>query len=131
MNIQFRLHATSTPCRSAAVTPRFGSHEAMFTDIPGLTFRGRMVSVGEVARSPYSTATVRTALPAQEAVAKLAERFTAKGWIARPASVTDQMITQRFALVEAPYRWDALLVFVGRADGVYDVLIAINDSIVT
>jgi hypothetical protein len=131
MDLQFQLHATSTPCRSAAVTPRLSSHEANLTDIPGVAFRARLAPVASVpqSRSPYSTATVRTALPAREAVEKIAERFTAKGWTAQPATVAEQMITQRFELVQAPYRWDALLVFDRRADGVYDVLIAVTDSV--
>ena len=127
IDVQVRQHAASTSCRSAAVGPRFSAHAAPLDDIPGVTFRNRLMTADAVPASPYSTGTVRTALPARDAVAKIAERFVAKGWVARPAAGTDDMITQHFELVEAPYRWDALLVFDRRADGLYEVLIAISD----
>jgi hypothetical protein len=128
LDVQVRLHAASTPCRPAAVGPRLSAHAAELTDIPGVTFRDRLMTADAVPASPYSTGTVRTALPARDAVAKIAERFAAKGWTARPAAVGDDTITQRFELVEAPYRWEALLVFDRLADGAYEVLIAITDS---
>jgi hypothetical protein len=128
MDVEVHLHADTTSCRAAAVAPVLSAHAAKLTDIPGVAFRSRMSTVGTIAHSPYSTATVRTLLPASEAVAKIAERFVAKGWIARPPAVADRMITQRFELVEGVVRLDALLVFDRRAAGVYDVLIAVTDS---
>jgi hypothetical protein len=127
MDIQIRLHAASTSCGRAAAGPRLNAHAAELADIPGMTFVERVMTADAVPASPYSTGTVRTALPARDAVAKFAERFVAKGWVARPASVGDDMITQRFELADAPYRWEALLVFDRRADGLYEVLIAITD----
>jgi hypothetical protein len=129
LDVQIRLHAASTSCRSVAMAPRLDAHAAVLSDIPGLTFSNRLMTTDAVQASPYSTGTVRTALPARDAVAKIAERFVAKGWAARPASVGDDTITQRFELVETTYRWDALLVFDRRADGLYEVVIAIADSI--
>jgi hypothetical protein len=128
MDVELHLDAESTPCRTGAVAPIVSAHAAKLTDIPGVAFRSRMSTVGTISHSPYSTATVRTVLPASDAVAKIAERFVAKGWTPRPAAVTDRTITQRFELVEGAVRLDALLVFDRRAAGVYDVLIAVIDS---
>jgi hypothetical protein len=104
------------------------THAPELFDIPGMTFRDRVAELGGAPPSAYSAGTVRTALPPREAVAKIAERFAAKGWVERSAAVSDDTTTQRFELVEGAYRWDALLVFDRRSDGVYGVLIAISDS---
>lgn len=128
LDVQVRLHAASTSCRPAAAGPRLSAHEPELTGIPGVTFVNRLMTVDAVPASPYATGTARTASPARDAVALIAERFGAKGWTARPAAVGDDTITQRFELVEAPYRWEALLVFDRLADGAYEVLVAITDS---
>ncbi len=78
--------------------------------------------------TPFSTGTARTSLSAEDAVAKIAERFVAKGWTAAPAAVAGDTITQRFTFSSAARRFDALLAFDRRAQGVYDVLLAITDS---
>jgi hypothetical protein len=130
MDLGFRLHAESTTCRDAVVAPDVNAHMPVLTGIPDATFRARMTSPGPAieAYSPFSTGTVRTSLPPGAAVSKLAERFVAKGWTARPAVVADRMITQRFTCAGTARRLEALLVFDRRSEGVYDVMIALTDS---
>jgi len=130
MDLEFRLHAESTSCRDAVVAPDINAHTPVLTGIPDVAYHGRMTPSGPAieAYSPFLTGTVRTSLSPGEAVAKIAERFGAKGWTARPAVVADRMITQRFTFAGTVRRSEALLVFDRRAEGVYDVMIALTDS---
>lgn len=129
MDLEFRLHADSTDCRDAVTAPAIKSHTPVLTGIPGVAFTARLMTPEVVPRStPFSTGTARTSLSAEEAVAKIAERFAAKGWTAAPAVVAGEIITQRFTFASAARRFDTLLVFDRRAPGVYDVLFALTDA---
>jgi hypothetical protein len=129
MDLEIRLHAESSVCRDAVSAPLIKAHEPALTGIPGLTFTGRMTPLGiEQRPMPFQTGTARTSLAPADAVAKMAERFVAKGWTAQPASIAGETTTQQFTALTAVRRLDALLVFDRRAEGVYDVLIAITDA---
>jgi hypothetical protein len=95
----------------------FGSHIGPSTDAPipalggisGLEIFARMRMTESSENSLGSLAVIRTLLPAREAVAKLAERFTAKGWIARAPVVDGTTVLQHFSRVEGSRQWNALL----------------------
>ena len=129
MDLEFRLHAESTICRDAVTVPETNAHMPVLTGISGVEFNARLMSLGLPERStPFATGTARTSLAAEDAVAKIAERFVAKGWTPSPAAVDGETITQRFTFSSAARRFDALLVFDRRAQGVYDVLLAFTDA---
>lgn len=73
-------------------------------------------------RSFGAFAVIRTALPAADALAKLAERFTAQRWTARAPVAAGTTLLQHFSRVDGSVRWNALLILQPR-DGsatVYD-----------
>jgi hypothetical protein len=130
LDLAVSLHAESTLCRDAVVAPQVNAQMPALTGIPELSVRMRMGGPAFGGAPAFSSATVRTALPPADAVAKIAERFTAKGWNARAAVVAGETITQRFAFAGAVRRSEALLVFDRRGEGTYILMIALSDSAV-
>jgi hypothetical protein len=131
LDIQFYSYASSTSCKGGAREGRgAGSPVPVFAGIPGMTIYARMRSTETAEDSLGSLAVIRTALPAAAAVAKLAERFTAKGWTARSPVVDGATILQHFARTEASRRWDALLLFEPRSgnDHLYDAVVDITNA---
>jgi len=114
----------------------FGARAGAATDspvpalggIPGLEIYPRMRMTENREDSLGSLAAIRTALPAAEAVAKLAERFTAKGWTARAPVVDGATILQHFSRVEGSRQWNALLLLEPRLGSttVYDAALDVT-----
>jgi hypothetical protein len=126
LDIQF--HRNSPKCNEVLDRRTAGSPVPALGAIPGLTIYPRTRSTEAGGASLGSVAVIRTTLPAADAVAKLAERFTAKGWIARSRVVDGTTILQHFARTDASRRWDALLMFVPRpgSDQEFDALLDVR-----
>jgi hypothetical protein len=129
LDVQFFSYASTSLC-SLRAPDVHGARSPVpaLGNIPGLTIyaRTRMTEAGGGALG--SVAMIRTMLPAAEAVAKLAERFTANGWTARTPVVDGTTIVQHFARTEASRRWDALLLFEPHSDGdhLYDAVLDVR-----
>ena len=119
--------AETTLCHDGLVLPEQAASMPDLIGISGLAFRWRIGPPWISRPSPIATATVRTDLAPRDAVAKLAERFVAKGWQSREPTVTDQTITQRFTRAMTGRTIEALLALDRRAKGVYTVLLAFSD----
>jgi len=129
LDIQFYSYSGSGSCSSGALEGRdAGSPVPALGGIPGLTVYARMRSTETREDSLGSLAVIRTALPAAAAVAKLAERFTAKGWTARAPVVDGATTLQHFSRDEPSRRWNALLLFeprIGSAE-LYDAVLDVT-----
>jgi hypothetical protein len=99
-------------------------------NISGLRIAAGMRASGGEGNTLESAATVRTALPAADAFAALAARFTARGWQARPAVVDASTTVEHFSRVGNGRRWDALLELEHRGNGVYDASLLVTNGAV-
>jgi hypothetical protein len=131
MDVRFVQHGGSIAC-SVVSAGGMGQNAPVptFTSMPGMSYTSRFPMIG-VRGALHSSATVRTALPAAEAVAAFAQRFRASGWDPSPPTVSGDTIVQSF-LRTGYHRpgWDvAWLVFDRRSEGVYDVLIDFRDTL--
>jgi hypothetical protein len=77
--------------------------------IPGIDVFPGMRGSESKEHSLGAFAVIRTALPASDALAKLAERFTARGWTARAPVTAGTTLLQHFSRVDGSVRWNALL----------------------
>lgn len=77
--------------------------------IPGMDVFPALRGSESSERSLGAFAVLRTALPASEAFAKLAERFTSMGWTARPPVAAGTTLLQHFSRAGGSVRWSALL----------------------
>jgi len=131
LDIQFYSYASSTSCNRFEREDRGAdSPVPALGGIPGLTIFARMRSTETGEDSLGSLAVIRTVLPAADAVAKLAQRFTAKGWTARAAVTDGATILQHFVRVGAVRRWDALLLLEprGGSDHLYDAVVDVTQA---
>ena len=129
LDVQVYSYASSSVCGFGALEGQgAGSPIPALGSIPGLTIYARTRSTETTGDSLGSLAVIRTTLPAAEAVAKLADRFTAKGWTARSPVVDGTTILQHFARTDASRRWDALLLFEPRngGDNVYNAVLDVR-----
>jgi hypothetical protein len=83
--------------------------------IPGMTITAGVRGSESREHSLASAAVVRTSLSTADALAKLAERFTAEGWTARPPVPAGAALLQHFSRTSGSFRWTALLVLQPRA----------------
>ncbi len=128
LDLAITLHAESTLCRDAVLAPLLKARFPELTGIPDIVVHTRTSVPGLLTTSPFISATVETSLAPRDAVAKIADRFSVKGWSARTAIVNGETITQRFAYAAAMRNLEAVIVFDRRGEGAYNLIVALNDT---
>jgi hypothetical protein len=100
----------------------------VLSSIPGMEIFAGLRGTESGEHSLGSFAVIRTSLSPTDALAKLAERFTADGWTARPPVPAGATVLQHFSRVRGPFRWSALLVLEPRPSSstLYDAALDIT-----
>jgi hypothetical protein len=132
LEMYFLSYAGNTSCsRGALDANSAGSQIPAFRGIPGLRIYASVRTTESAEASLGSVGIIRTSLPPADAVAKLAERFTAKGWTARAPVADGTAIVQHFTRTDALRRWNALLVFEPRGAGrtLYDAALDVTSEL--
>jgi hypothetical protein len=132
LDMSFQSYASNTSCSRGALDAKFDNSQLpVLARIPGLEVFPRLRGSESRENSLTSVAIVRTSLAPAEAVAKLAERFTAKGWTARPPLADGSAIVQHFSRTDALRRWNVVLVFEPRAGSrtLYDAMLDVTSDL--
>ena len=132
LDLSFQSYANNTSCSRGALDAKFDNSQLpALARIPGLEIFPRLRGTESRENSLTSVAIVRTSLAPAEAVARLAERFTAKGWAAGAPLADGSAIVQRFSRTDALRRWNALLVFEPRAGSrtLYDAVLDVTSDL--
>lgn len=132
LDLEFASDAGDTTCgRDEVDAAAAGAQLPALAGIPGLQiYAGRRGTESREA-SLESTAVIRTSLSPADALAKLAERFTANGWSARPPVADGTTLVQHFSRTDRLRRWNALLVFEPRAGSrtLYDAALDVTSDL--